>query len=164
MTREDFEQCVTEQYADLIKRARRWTGEYADAEDVVQSVLVTMARQYEAIPATKAIHYLRRAVYLGTRHARPHHLDHVRPQPPQPVRDSSLLTERIEDALQRLPAHVKYLVELVYYNGYSVYQARRATAARFGRVITRAEAERWVKFRGKVGRVARGEKVAVVVT
>lgn len=162
MTHEQFAQCVEHYYSHLVGLAWQWTENWEDAEDAVQTVLVAMARLYQTVDAAKAINYLRRAVSRAARASakasRALELSSQRRVTERytPVSHTTE-AERVEQALARLPPHVRYLVQLVYYSGYTVGEAKRLAERRFGRVIHLREATQWVKFKGKTGRTARGQ-------
>ena len=160
MTRDEFTTFILAHRAELVRLAYRHLHLLEDSEDCVQTVLASASNPttYSRIPATKALHYFRRAVkHEVVRWVNRHRKEEgpLARMPALSLRDHHTdLT--LTDALAKMPPHIRSLVTLIYLEGVDLDDGVRRVNRQYHKRIPVKRAKRlmweylWRIRRGEV--------------
>jgi RNA polymerase sigma-70 factor (sigma-E family) len=141
MADEEFRQFVEQRYGALLRTAYLLTGSPDAAEDLLQSALLATMSRWRAMDHPDA--YVRRVMVnqLVSRWRRRRvveMLTAVLPERPQPPPDEPELRDELWQALRRLPARMRAVLVLRYWEDLSEAQTAEALGCSVGSVKSQA--------------------------
>jgi RNA polymerase sigma-70 factor, ECF subfamily len=128
---ESFAAFVALHRADLVRAAERIARDPAEAEDVVQDMLVALWRLWQKSPPDDPAAYAFRAVSLNAikrrmRRRRSIPLEAAEAAPAREITAAPLDSLELERAIARLPVAQQVVVRMRFYLGYSLAQISRS--------------------------------------
>jgi RNA polymerase sigma-70 factor (sigma-E family) len=138
----DFTEYTVARWAQLVRTAYMLTGDFHEAEDLVQTTLIKLHGQWRRVRADTADHYVRRALVNNnrSRHRKRrvvHLLTPFLPDVPQTPPDSAD-TGALFDALGALPPRQRAVVVLRYWEDLSEDEVARVLGCTVGTVKSTA--------------------------
>lgn len=139
----DFTEFTTARWAQLVRTAYMLTGDFHEAEDLVQTTLIKLHAQWRRVRPETADSYVRRALVNNNRSRYRkrrvvHLLTPFLPDVPHPPGDGNAATDALFDALAALAPRQRAVVVLRYLDDLSAEEVAHALGCTVGTVKSTA--------------------------